>query len=270
MEPIWWWCVARIYVTFSGSAFDRTTEKIYGYYGRLGADVLRVYDDSWLIESGFVEQHKWLWDSTYKPHGIAHAGHGFGHCCWKPFIILDAMKRAQPGDLILYTDADTYPVADMSPLFEICEREGMVIFEEQGCINRNWIKRDCFIRTGCDDKFYWDAKHACGRFQLFKVTDWVVTFVRMWADYATDRACQLHDTGAAENLPEFKRHSTEQAVLTLLAHRSGVPLHRTPDQNGWPISPNCGQVGDTYPQIFKQEWCAGDRSNLSGSRFRNV
>lgn len=237
---------------------------------RTWADDYRVYDDRWLLESGFIAKHQWLWEAKYTPVGINQVGHGFGYCSWKPFVILDALTKAQPDDLILYTDADTYLIADVSPLFEICDREGMVIFEEQGCINRKWIKRDCFIAMGCDEPKYWDAKHGCGRFQLFKNNPFSKSFVKAWADHAVMPRCQLHDAGTAPNLPEFTRHSTEQAVLTLLAHKNNIPLHRTPDQNGWPHSPNCGQPGDEYGQIFRQEWCDGDRGNLAGSRYRNV
>lgn len=261
----------KLYVTFGGVSYDRTTAmQLRAAQERGDVDRHIVYDDRWLLESGFIHEHSWLWNTTYQPHGISVAGHGFGHCSWKPYVILDAMCKAADGDLILYTDADTYPVADMTPLFDICDREGMVLFEEQGCLNRNWIKRDCYIAMGCDEPKYWDAKHGCGRFQLFKNGLASRAFVKLWADYSVMRECQLHDTGTAPNLPEFKRHSTEQAILTLLGLKHGIPFHRTPDQNGWPHSPNCGVAGDEYAQIFKQEWCDGDKTNMSGSQFRNV
>lgn len=252
----------RIYITFGGAAYDDSIERIVYDGHKYGADEVIVYDDRWLIKTGFVEQHKFIFESEPQ--------HGFGFCSWKPFVILDAMSKALPGDVLLYTDADTYPVSDLSPLFEMCERDGIVLFEEQGCVNNRWIRRDCFIAMSCDEPRFHNGQHACGRFQLFENGWRSMTVVALWGDFATDPRCTLRGPGQAENLPTFHTHCTEQAVLSLLAMRGDIPLHRTPDQNGWPIQPGCGQAGDTYPQLFEQKWCAGDRSNLTGSRFFNV
>ena len=263
--------MSRYYVTFGGAGYDNSTKLLLAGAAQFGGAITpRIYDDLWLIQSGFVAKHKWLWESNYKPVGINVANHGFGHCSWKPYILFDTMQHVPEDSLILYTDADAYPIANLDPLFEMCDRDGMVLFEEQGCINRKWIKRDCFIAMGCDEPKYWDAKHGCGRFQLFKNTLFSRAFVKSWADHAVMPRCQRHDAGGCQNLPEFTRHSTEQAILTLLAHKNNIPLHRTPDQNGWPHSPNCGQTGDEYVQLFKHEWCEGDKQMLTGSRFRNV
>src|SRR5205814_5344616 len=53
--------------------------------------------------------------------------HGFGWCSWKGFILLDAFsRRMQAGDVALYLDADTFPIAPFGQLFEACAREGGV------------------------------------------------------------------------------------------------------------------------------------------------
>jgi hypothetical protein len=262
----------KIYITFGGKAYDDgLIEKIVNEGIKFGADQVIVYDDRWLIESGFVNAHPHLFQTFPQ--------HGFGFCSWKPYVILDALSKAQPGDLILYTDADTYPIADITPLFDLCQKEGIMIFEEQGCVNHMWTKRDCFIAMGCDEPRFHNGRHACGRFQLFKAGEFTSgppifnhtqDFVEQWLRFACSPKCSFHDAGQAENLPTFRRNSTEQSVLSLLAMKFGVPLHRTPDQNGFPIMEDCGQPGDTYPQIFKQEWCYGDRTDLSGSRFFNA
>lgn len=254
----------RIYCTFGGASHDYLTEKIVRDGPRFGADKVLVFDDKWLIESGFVERHTALFK--------AYPQHGFGFCSWKPFVILAAIQRSEPGDVILYTDADTYPISSLVPLFEFAERDGVALFEEQGCINNVWTKRDCFIAMGCDEPKYHNGLHACGRFQLFKKDGLFPSrnFLEDWLHFATDPRCSLHDAGVAPNLPEFRRNSTEQSVLSLLAIKFGVHLHRTPDENGWPITPGRGREEDTYPMVFKQEWCTGDRGNLNGSQYRNV
>jgi len=249
----------KIYITFGGKAYDSLVERIVTDGIKFGADKVIVYDDRWLIESGFVERNRILFETTPQ--------HGFGFCSWKPFVILDAMSKADPGDLILYTDADTYPISDITPLFDLCARDGITLFEEQGCVNNMWIKRDCFIEMGCDEPRFHDGQHACGRFQLFMISSGAEILAAKWLRFSTSPRCSFHDAGEAENLPTFRRNSTEQAVLSLLALKYDIPLHRTPDQNG---SIGCGQAEDTYPQIFEQKWCDGNRLDLSGSSFFNA
>jgi len=252
----------RICVTFSGAAYDETTEKIVTHSPK--DTEYWVYDDRWLIESGFVDKHRWLWD--------AQPQLGFGGCSWKPYIILDAMSRANPGDLLMYQDADCIPIADLTPLWNLCERDGIVLFEETGCTVRHWVRRDCLIQMGCDDERYWGAVIAVGRFQMFKVGGWphCQQFCELWLQFSTNPFCMLREPSSmAPEHPDFIRACTEQGVLSLLALQYGIPLHRCPDQNGWPIYPSMPK--DDYPQLFFQQGLiTGNKDDMRGSKLFHV
>lgn len=257
----------RILITFGGHAYDKQIERQRLELRSLGIEH-RVYDDNWLVRSLFFEQNRWIFERN--------PNHGFGFCSWKPYIILDALERlAEPGDVVMYLDGDTYPVADISCLFEMAEREGIVVFEEQGCVNKTWIKYDCFKAMGVNG-LAWDAMHACGRFQLFRKGDYRnVQFLQEWQTYSLNPECQFHEGSKAETAwldhSSFIRNSCEQSVLSLLAHKYAIPLHRTPDQNGWPVAHNgTYKPDDKYPQLLIQDGSRGDVNDLSGSRFRNV
>ena len=178
----------------------------------------------------------------------------------------------------MYLDADTYPVADFRCLFEMAERDGIVLFEEQGCINKTWIRRECLdvmcIESGPGDLGdVGEAMIACGRFQLFQSGSLRVDYLLPeWQRFSLDRRCQFHEgspTGGDD--PSFIRSSCEQAVLSVLAYQNWIPLHRTPDQAGWPVAHNgTYKPQDTYPQLFVQDGRRGDVRDLSGSRWRNV
>lgn len=251
----------NIYVTFSGSAYDSTTKLIVEDGPKFGATEVRVYDDRWLMTQPFYARNKWLWETETK--------FGFGWCSWKSFVIQHALANADPGDVVLYTDADTFPIADLTPIFDYTREHSVMLFEEQGCINKVWTKRDCFRKMGVDDEFCHARIMACGRFQAFTRYErlhWTDHFLRMWEDYSTLRDCQLWDRSVnCEDYPEFRRHSCEQSVLSNLAYRYNVPCHRTPDQNG-----SIDKDWDLYPQVFVQQYCTGDRGNLSGSKYFNV
>ncbi len=278
----------KLYITFSGKAYDRTTANIAAgseRFGPPGLDV-RIYDDRWLNETPFRKLNSWLWETEQK--------FGYGWCAWKPYIIMQAMKGLSYGDVVLYTDADTYPIADLSILFEICSKEGIVLFNSQGCFNYKFCKRDCFIAMGCDEPKYWDGAHACGRFQLFQKGNSVVEqFLQEWLTYSINPRCQewnsskyastlvpyyhLYDLQREDPLDgkvtNFQRNSCEQSVLSLLRIKYGLPLYREACQFGWPIDAEyCKRfdIRGDYVQLFKQEYCEGDRTDLSGSRFFNA
>ena len=178
----------------------------------------------------------------------------------------------------MYVDADTYPITDILPLYSF--DEPITLFESQGNPNKRFTKRDCFLAMGLDGERYWNATHACGRFQVFRKGDWIVDqFLQEWLTYCLNPRCQFADfrdsagngpSILAPDFPEFHRHSGEQSILTLLAEKYKVKLHREACQFGWPKQPGHGQPEDTYGQIFHQQYCEGDRSDVSGSRFRNI
>jgi len=268
----------RLYITFSGRGYDATTRKIVEAFPRLGgADELRIYDDRWLNETPFRKLNSWLWETSTK--------FGYGWCAWKPYIIMQALKGLSFGDVVLYTDADTYPIADLSVLFEECGRQGIVLFNSQGCFNYKYTKRDCFIAMGCDEPKYWDGAHACGRFQLFQKGHPVVEqLLQEWLTYSINHHCQEWNTSVIApdltredpldgKVTTFQRNSCEQSALSLLRIKYGLPLYREACQFGWPIDAECQKRFDIrgdYQQLFTQEYCEGDRTDLSGSSFFNA
>lgn len=259
----------RIYITFGGASYDAGHKRQYEKATVYGADEFRVYDDRWLMNSPFYDQNSWIFEREEDGHTF-----GFGWCSWKPFIIMQEMKRLSSGDVVLYTDADTFPIARMDRLFEIAEDDEIVLFEEQGCLNRVYTRNDSRFAMGMERMGQdCDRIQACGRFQLFRKGSWMVEqFLMEWLTYSLNPLCQFRSPGMLIlNSPDFVRHSAEQSVLSNLAEKYWIDLHRTPDQNGWPPAPDHGVPSDdAYPQVFQQIFCEGDRSDLSGSKYCNV
>lgn len=255
----------NVLVTFSGKAYDEATGLIVERGLTMGADEVMVFDDRWLIDTGYVAMHPWLYQP--EPSFSSGANFGFGYCSWKAFVILSAMDKLQDGDVVLYTDADTYPVNQFWQLFERCRQAGGVfLFTEHGCSTLRFTKGDCFLAMGMPIK---ESVHGCGRFSLWQkgpllsrqmLTEW-------WA-YSVNPRCMLWDKSILQpDQPEFYRNSTEQSVLTNLGVKYGVPFHRNPDQGGVDQQ---GLPGDDYPQLFEQKYCTGDRADVSGSSHRGV
>ncbi len=256
----------KVLITFGGRAYDHHIGKQAEALRGTGIDH-RVYDDRWLKGTPFYQVNRWIFER--------YPQHGFGFCSWKPFIIQHALTNyALTGDAVMYLDADTYPIADISCLFELADRDQIVLFEEQGCVNKTWIKHQCFEAMAITAPAAREAMIACGRFQLFKKGIWSIDLLlQEWLVYSLNPRCQFHERSSVGVLddPSFIRNSCEQSVLSLLAWKYSIPLHRNPDQSGWPVAHDgTYKPDDTYPQLFIQDGRRGDVKDLSGSRYRNI
>ena len=218
-----------------------------------------VYDDHWLVHQrpDFYRQAAHLF--THK------ATRGFGWFCWKPLIILDALRRF-PDAVVLFVDGDTYAVHDLSKIYEIAERDSLMLFSAVGCWHQRWCKRDCFIVMGQDEPKYHDTQHAVARFMAF--TSAQIPFLEEWQRYVLDIRCNTFDPSVlGPELEGFHEHRCEQAILTNLAHKYGHKLYREACQFGNGVTADL----DLYPQLFVQY---GDHNygavRGQGSMFRNV
>lgn len=260
----------RVIATFSGRAYDPTTKLTVERAPVMGADQVMVFDDKWLIGTGYTTVNKWLFDATSRIQDEPTVyKHGFGWCSWKAFVILSAWDRVQDGDVVMYLDGDTFPVAPFGQLFDACDRAGGVFIFEEVASNLRFTKAECMLVMGLPIE---DGTHACGRFSLWQKGSFLARqILAEWWAYSINPYCTLWGRSTlVKDPPEYYRNSTEQSVLTNLAHKYNIPLHRTPDQFGAPQPGVPCKDLDLYPQVFEQKWCAGDRTDLSGSSYRNL
>lgn len=267
----------RVLITFSGARFHDTTARIVQDGPKLGADEVLVYDDNWLRDT----KH---WGDTN--HLIYPGNRGVNWFCWKPYIILDALSRVPEDAIVFYTDGDTYPVHDLSVLYDITARESIMLFMANGWPHqRVWCKRACFKLMNQDEPRYYEAHCGCARFMGF--TRQQRDFLNVWLGYCMMRDCTTFDVDPkyGPELAGFREHRCEQAIMTNLAHKYGQRLYRECDDSGEKIWPdNGGKVEafydmardrDLYPQLFQQVWgnsyAPGVESDTGqGSVFRNV
>lgn len=264
--------MSNVLICFGGAAYDRVIEKTGSFlfdrktYNRF-VDELKVYDDRWLLDSDFYRLNKAWWDKPDTKYNLPNRG--FGWFIWKPYVIMNALASCQPGDVVLYIDADTYPIADLSPIFDIARRDGIMLFEAQGCHHANWCKRDTFIVMGQDEERWRNRKHACARFSAWSAGDALANqILTEWQAYCLNPLVNTFDVSVlAPEHPELREPRCEQAILTNLAHKYGVKLYREACQAGVSQPEDKG----LYGQLFVQDdGLVGDKTDLSGSKWRNV
>lgn len=262
----------RILITFGGSAYEATTQRTVEDGRKFGADAVYVYDDVWLRAHPFYVTNRWLFDLP--------AVRGLCWFAWKPLVIMDALERfCADGDVVCFIDGDTYPIADMSPLFDRCVSDGgQMLFAAQGCDNLQFCKSDCWIVMAADEVYpgrravELRSQHAVARFMLFQKGHWhVKQFLMEWLAYCLNPLATTFEKSKITDLgeqPGFHEHRTEQAILSLLAHKYGFHLYREAD--GYGDDDLAKNATDSwYPRIFTQVYGAGPRNN-NGSRYRNV
>lgn len=234
----------KIYITFSGKPYEETTRSIVERGVRLGADEVIVYDDRWLLQQEFYRQNEWLWNHPHK--------RGFGWYAWKPYIIWDALSNLQQGDVVLFTDADCFPIAPLDVLFGRCIIDGgIMLFASENHQQYEWCKRDCYIVMGQDDPRYYDVPAGVARFMLFQKGPWRTTqFLMEWITYCVNPKANTFDSSTIKNeLPGFIEHRVEQAIMTNLAHKYGLRLYREACEAGNGIDRDRHLYGQLFSQI---------------------
>lgn len=269
----------KVLITFSGARYHLPTKKIVENAPRFGADQVLVYDDQWLheVKPEFIRR---IWNL------LTHSGmRGYGWFAWKPLVILDALTRVGPEDVIFFTDGDTWPIHDLQACWDITARDGIMLFSAVGHTQRMWMKRDASIIMGIDHQYlndklelrdpaemdayrvkYIDRQHAVGRFMGF--THRHQAFLEEWLNYMCDIRCNTFDPSqlAPEN-QGFHQHRCDQALLGALACKYEHRLYREACQFGNHMDTD----KDLFPQLFEQDGShSWDSPPRKGSSFRNV
>ena len=169
-----------------------------------------------LLKTDFYQNNKQILDDST----------GAGWWIWKPYYILEVLKSASPGDLVIYCDC-----GDMfSPgLTSYVER---TISEDDCCLllvgnntNGNYTKRDCFIKMNCDEEDYYNSNQLEVGFMVWKVCDEAIKTVSEWLQFCKDPQIINNDPSIlGEELSGFVAHRNDQSVLTNLAIRDGLSV----------------------------------------------
>ena len=163
---------------------------------------------------------------------------GPGYWLWKPYIILQALLSADDGDWAIYHDTGWTPGAyrfstGLQPLLEWVASHGDGIFPgvtTNFLKARQWVKRDCFHSMECDKPQFWDVPVVSATWSVWRKSPEAIAFLRAWVALMMDPrlSTDYPSTCGSADLPEFIDHRHDQAVLTLLVHRSGLRYYGTP------------------------------------------
>ena len=198
------------------------------HFGRV--DRLHIWTKSRLAKSGFISSNAELFPNSK----------GFGWYAWKPWVILQALRQANEGDLVIYQD-----VGRREPVLISRTLENWNDFLTQHgypCIagvripdwgpNRLWTKKTVFHKLGLLGQQYEDAPQVQASWSLWRKNHNSVAFVNEWASLCQSLTLvggQL-EHGLEGEVPGFHEHRWDQSLLTMLTLRDNIPTLNLSDR----------------------------------------
>ena len=217
--------MAVILTNLSNQLYESSRQRLNASAVRAGIGHIRSYDFEDIKQTPFYAENRAILDHPT----------GMGYWLWKPYIVLEALKDAAEGDIVVYSDAGLEITAPLDALLALCSVQSpILLFGNGDFINATWTKRDCFILMTCDRPYYWNAPQCDAAFCVFRRCETSLRFVTEWLDYCRDPRIITDDpnTAGRRDLPDFREHRRDQSVLSLLAASHKLPLHRMPTQFG--------------------------------------
>ncbi len=177
-----------------------------------GVDVIMNYRRS-MLDPQFVEKNKLTLNQKQ----------GAGYWLWKPWIILDAMKRAPENAVIIYCDVGFTIRGSLMPLIDLTKQYSILLayYEDTkvyGVANKA-VKREVFLRLDCDEPKCHNGPTLLGGFLVVKNNKESRTFIETWLHYMLDPSLLIQGPSSQPELPEFKNHLHDLAILSVLYSR---------------------------------------------------
>lgn len=176
---------------------------------------------------------------------------GGGYWLWKPYIILDALRKSKLGDILMYVDSGCHFIKEMDHLTGLIETSGQDIipFEVQHQESA-WSKRDAFILMGVDGLGYETSRQRLSGFIMIKNSQFSQNFFEEFLSFSQDIRIvgDYPNVCGFDNFPGFQSNRHDQTVFSLLSKKYKLEAYRDPSQWGnpeirrYPNSP--------YPQLI--------------------
>jgi len=184
---------------------------------------------------------------------------GYGYWVWKPWVILQVMKQAQPGDVVVYLDAGctvhTSPASKLRYQWYLdrIRHQGTLLFQQK-YQEHNWTKRDVIEHFQLNEDDI-ESGQIVGTVQGHLVAQSGIEFVQSWLRTCTmDSGRLLLDVLSKANEDKrFIEHRHAQSVLSCFGKTHKIET--LPDETFF--HPYWNRDGDGYPF-----WATRKRSGL--------
>jgi hypothetical protein len=181
---------------------------------------------------------------------ILSCDRGNGYWLWKPYFIVQTLRRIGQGDILFYCDSGAQFVHAIQPLSECARRcDQAVMTFELPFSEKQYTKRDALALMDCDSKPYTNTPQRLASFSLWQKTTFSLRFASEWLKLAKNPILLMDADNlfGKDNYPDFIEHRHDQSIFSLLAKKYGLKPFRDPSQWGNNHLENYPE--STYPQI---------------------
>lgn len=235
-------------ITFATPNFYYSRATLIRSARKVGIENIKAYKSPEFIKTDFYSRNAVI---TTQPRGA-------GYWLWKPYYILEGLKSLNEGDILVYCDSGVDIIASLQPLIDIvsASKKGILLFENYQAsayfpksenleineynlyteLNKNkyWAKRDAFVLMGLDEERYWNSPQVDANFQVYRKCEASMQFVEEWLNYCCNPQIitDTPNTSGLPNFPNMFNHIHDQAIISLLAEKHEIELHRCASQFG--------------------------------------
>tara|TARA_R110001592_G_scaffold83316_1_gene246708 strand:+ start:1503 stop:2333 length:831 start_codon:yes stop_codon:yes gene_type:complete len=190
--------------TFSAKLFGRFDQVLEYRFSDLDEEILSVNKES-----------------------LKYRNKGAGNYFWKPYIVEKALNKINESDYLMYADSGTFFLKSVLPLVKYMETKNKdILCFRLPLIEKQWTKRDAFLRMDCDTEKYTDSTQTLATFFLVKKTKKAIDFISAYKKYCFDSRILSDDPNVLgeENYQGFIEHRHDQSVLSLLSKKDSNVL----------------------------------------------
>ena len=171
---------------------------------------------------------------------------GAGLWVWKPYIILQALKKVPKDSIVFYCDVDFAVVGSLASYFDKAYASDIVLFHEHTALSAlDCTASGTFSYMNCASDHYYARRMVLGGHNFWKSNVKAISFVREWVYWCCNENVLLpsqidvNNIGAviskAQDLETTqygsrpaRMHCFDQSVLTIMAEKHGIKSDLVP------------------------------------------
>lgn len=180
-------------------------------------DNIFAYTDKDIINTDFFKENK----------EILELNRGAGYWLWKPYLILETLKKMKDGDFLFYSDSGDLLLKGTKNFISRSVLEGKTkIISTSFFIQKDYTKRDCFVFMNCDSDEYWNAYQVEAGIIGFVKNEENIAFIEEWLEYCKNKYILTDYPNACgfKNFDGFIDHRHDQSILTNLCTKYKIKL----------------------------------------------
>lgn len=213
--------VMFVLVNFANEAYKKT-QKVNSLSGKIFGkfDAVHAYSSE-DIEPEYYEKHRTIFENP----------RGCGLWLWKPYLIYKELNLLAENDYLFYSDSGAFFVANPKGIIKSMGDDPIWLYGLP-LIEKQFTKQLVFEALNCDCKDYSETNQFSATFIVIRNCEYSRNFVKKWLSLCENEKL-LSDKYDGEKNPDcFVAHREDQSILSLLAKKEHIRMHKDPTQYG--------------------------------------